>query len=489
MRWAWAGLSVTMGFLRPQAADVPAATPVPASATPQTAVASLDGPVRAVAESRHWAAKDVGIAIVDVQSGRVLAAHNEHQLLNPASNAKLFTAAAALSILHGSYRYQTTLSGTVKNGSLVGSLVLRGQGDPSLSSRDLWQLAVDLRAHGVRRIDGDILVDQRRFDEQFTPPAFEQQPHEWAAFRAPVSPVAVNENTIMLTVRPGSGDVAAVSFEPPGFVDVEGTVKVTDGGGDNVILELTPNGRRLKAKVGGSVARDARLVRYTRRVDDPALLAGYVLKNHLDQLGIKVSGDVKTGSLANARVLVSHESAPLSVLLHEVGKMSDNFYAEMVFKSLGGEAKGRPASSAAGAKAVFEWADKAGVLDPGSVIVNGSGLFDANRVTASSFAQLLRKAYLDPAISSEFVAQLAIGGVDGTLHRRFREQRKDMIVRAKTGTLEDTVALSGYVLAPSGKGPVAFSILFNHVAGHVSDARQAADRLVRHIVDALHDRR
>src|SRR5207245_1373220 len=105
----------------------------------------------------------------------------------------------------------------------------------------------------------------------------------------------------------------------------------------------------------------------------------------------------------------------------------------------------------------------------GVVIKNGSGLFDANRVTAHSAAMLLRYVWRDTAIQPEFLAQLAVGGVDGTLHKRFRMDTTRRRVRAKTGTLDDVIALSGYVLGPPGKGPIAFSIFFNKVAGHVRE--------------------
>src|SRR4029077_3565841 len=143
----------------------------------------------------------------------------------PASNAKLYTAACALATLHGDHRYETTLSGRIKGSVVAGSLVLRGYGDPSLRSADLWELAQDLKGRGIRKIEGDVVVDQRFFDEQTTPPAFEQQPNEWAGFRAPVSAVALDENCITMTVRPGAvGNAARVEFSPPGFVDSEGSI-------------------------------------------------------------------------------------------------------------------------------------------------------------------------------------------------------------------------------------------------------------------------
>jgi D-alanyl-D-alanine carboxypeptidase/D-alanyl-D-alanine-endopeptidase (penicillin-binding protein 4) len=220
------------------------------------------------------------------------------------------------------------------------------------------------------------------------------------------------------------------------------------------------------------------MARYTRRVDDPSLLAGYVLRELLSEADIKLNGDVKSGTSNAGGILARHQSAPLSALLYELGKHSDNFYAEMVFKSLGGEAKGRPAHAGDSADLVTRWLTRVGAMDAGVVIKNGSGLFDANKVTAASCAQLLRAAYRDSAIQHEFISQLAIGGVDGTLKNRFSSEKQRRSVRAKTGTLDDAIALSGYVLGPPGKGPIAFSILFNKVEGKGRGARAAADKLV-----------
>ncbi|HVJ92371.1 MAG TPA: D-alanyl-D-alanine carboxypeptidase/D-alanyl-D-alanine-endopeptidase [Labilithrix sp.] len=458
--------------------------PSPSSGSEQASRApELAAAVRAIVHDRALKDAQIGVVIMDVETGNIVASSGEHLVLNPASNAKLYTAAAALAMLKATHRYQTTLSGTVQNGGVSG-LVLRGRGDPSLRSRDLWQMALELKAHGVRRVDGDIFVDQKFFDEQTTPPAFEQQPNEWASFRAPVSAVALNGNTVTLTVRPTTtGQPATAWFDPPGFVDVDGTVKTGEDGADAVILELSPSGKRLAAKLGGTVGADAKLVRYTRRVDDPRLLPGYALKAIFDEAGIKVGGDVKLGSGEKGTVIARHESEPLSTLLYALGKNSDNFYAEMIFKSIAAETKARPAKSQDASAIVAAWLAKNDLGDAGLVVKNGSGLFDSNRTTAFSVAKLLRYCWQDPTIRNEFVAQLAIGGVDGTLHKRFRNTRARRAVRAKTGTLDDAIALSGYVLGPTGKNTLAFSILFNHVAGHAASARMAADKLVELIYE------
>jgi D-alanyl-D-alanine carboxypeptidase/D-alanyl-D-alanine-endopeptidase (penicillin-binding protein 4) len=517
-RFSLSVFAVACLLARDATPQAPAAVPGPV----HDHVPELEAAVRAMVFDSTFKDAQIGVALMDVDSGHFLATANEHQALNPASNAKVYTAAAALAMLGGEHRYETVLLGVAKGSEVAGNLVLRGHGDPSLTTDDLYRLADELRGQGVRRISGDILVDQHVWDDQTTPPAFEQQPNEWSYFRAPVSAVAINENTLTFTVRPAeAGAPAHVSFDPPGYVDVDGTVTTGGEGADSVGLALAGNGKRMTAKVSGTVGADARVVRFTKRVEDPTLLAGYALRSVLETTGIKVAGDVKVGGTSRSAggdpapakdakdagaaknsdgtspaspergrnlgvtVLARHESAPLSQLLYSLGKQSDNFYAEMVFKTLGGEVKGRPGKSSDAADVVTRWVNKIGAGDTGLVIKNGSGLFDSNRTTATSMALLLRAMWRDSAVQPEFVAQLAVGGTDGTLHKRFREERHRHAIRAKTGTLDDTIALSGYVLGPPGKGPIAFSILMNKVAGKAGGARAAADKLASLVAHRL----
>ena len=436
--------------------------------------------VHSIANDGRFRESAIGISVLDLESDQVLGAHQEHEPLNPASNAKLYTAAAALALLSPSYRYHTAIYGVRRGESVAGPLVIRGHGDPSLKTGDLIAMASELAQSGIRNVDGDILVDQSFFDDVYTPPAFEQQPTEWAYFRAPVSAVAVNGNTLIASVHPTKkGSAASVTFDPPGFVDAEGTVATSGDSEPAVKLSLAPNGRRLTAHLGGHIAEGSHTFPVIKRVEDPTLFAGYVLKSALERVGIKVAGDVKAGS-SRGNLLVRHESAPLSALLHRVGKNSDNFYAEMIFKSLSGEVRGGTAKSATSAEAIQAWVEHVGASDRGLVIKNGSGLFDANRVTAASITALLRAAFEDKRIEPEFMAQLAVSGMDGTLEGRLKGPRTKGLVRAKTGTLNDVIALSGYVLRTKKK-PVAFACIFNRVTGKQDGARAACNRLVEKI--------
>ncbi len=243
-------------------------------------------------------------------------------------------------------------------------------------------------------------------------------------------------------------------------------------------MGLDPHGARLSARLGGSLPEGGRVVRLARRVDDPRKLAGHALRVVLRQVGIEVSGEVKLGGAAQKALLVSHRSASLGELLWALGKESDNFYAEMVFQAIGARAKGRPASAEAAAVAVQRVLEDLGAAEPGVVVKNGSGLFDADRTTAAATTTLLRAMLRDPYAGSEYVAQLSIGGVDGTLRHRFHDWEATRAVRAKTGTLDAVAALSGYVLAPPGRTPVAFSVLVNGIPGKATAARESMDQVV-----------
>lgn len=420
----------------------------------------------------------LGVSVIEVTSGEVIAAAAEHQPLNPASNAKLVTAAAALRLLGGAHRFHTGLYGSIDNDT-VGELVLRGDGDPSLRTADLWAMAAELRAAGVRQV-GALLVDQSFFDDRYTPPAYEQQPWEWAAFRAPVAPVSLNGNTVIFSLRAvKEGTHAAVEVDPPGFVDLMGTVGTTrKGDPEKVQIGLSPLGARLSGRLGGSVPEGGRVVRVAKRVDDPRLLAGYALKAVLKQVGVVVRGEPSLGGERRRSLLVSHRSASVGELVFALGKDSDNFYAEMFFKAMAAKAKGRPATAEQAAEVVQAALTSLGAYESGVVVKNGSGLFDADRLTAASTTALLRTMARDPVSGPEYVAQLSVGGVDGTLRHRFREWADTHAVRAKTGTLDAVAALSGYVMGPPGRGAVAFAVMVNGISGKVPLARPSMDRVV-----------
>jgi serine-type D-Ala-D-Ala carboxypeptidase/endopeptidase (penicillin-binding protein 4) len=430
---------------------------------------------------------ELGFALRDLGSGRELLGDGAAKALNPASNEKLITAAVALSELGPDFKFHVGVLGKLEAG-VAARLVIRGNGDPTFSYEELRGFGERLVALGLSRVTGDILVDQSAFDDKYTPPAFDQQPGEWAAFRAPVSAVSLDRNSTTLHVFPTKpGQLARVEFEPPGYVAVQGDVRTVKGKKrDHVGLTLKPHGLLLGAQVSGDIPEGDTVVHVTRRIDNPEIYAAVVLKRILTTLGVTVQGDAKRGGEDETvgSELVGRDSAKLSELVPQLGKASDNFYAETLFKSLGAEKRGKPGSAEGAADVETAWLKSRQLADEGLKITNGSGLYDANRVSARTLTRLLEAAYLDPVISRPYQDQLAVGGLDGTLRARFYALRNRRSVHAKTGTLNKVTALSGYVFGPEQETGVAFSILVSGTSAH-AEVRQRMDALVLEISDTL----
>ena len=427
----------------------------------------------------------LGACFIDVTGPSELGGVAADIAENPASNEKLVTAGTLLRHWRGDHTFTTGLYGRVE-GARVPELVLRGDGDPSLTSADLITMANALRERGVREI-GAISIDQSAFDDVFVPPGFDQQPHEWAAFRAPVSAVAVDRNTVLVTIEPSTASTPArVSFQPEGFVELDGRIMTGPRGrAPRALVGLAARGDHLVARLGGAVAEGQSPLKYRQRVDDPRTLAGYVLRSALVAAGITCDGPLGLGGSSEQAELVVHRSRPLAELLPELGKNSDNFYAETLLKALAAAEQGAPGTSAAGAALASDWLKEIGAWDAGTRVTNASGLFDSNRVSPRTLARLLASAWRDPTLAPEFLNQLAVGGVDGTLKQRFSRFASRRALLAKTGTLNDTVALSGYAIGPERRRVVAFSLIASNLHGALVPARQHVDRVVERLLDEL----
>jgi D-alanyl-D-alanine carboxypeptidase/D-alanyl-D-alanine-endopeptidase (penicillin-binding protein 4) len=421
----------------------------------------------------------VAFSLVDLRDGREVFSHQGNKPLNPASNMKVVTAAVALRELGPDFRMLTTLQGKQVGDAIVGGLYLRGTGDPELRSADLTQLAQELASRGVRKID-EVWVDGSYFDDQVLPPGFEQQPDEVAPFRAAVAAVAANASAYTLNVRPGAapGEPVVVDTDAPGHFELDNGLTTSAGGVPSVVVIQRTNADKLALRLRGEVPAGVGRLSYRRRVESPLHYAGYVLVEALRAYKIQVPRRIGLRvAPPGAPLLASHSSRPLGQLEYAMGKDSDNFTAEMVLKVLGAEREHRPGRSADGAAVALRALKLMDIPVSKLSMVNGSGLFTGNLLAASHLTRLLAVMYADPKVRSEFIAQLATGGVDGTLAQRFAGLPFPGAVRAKTGTLDSVIALSGYVLGPVPGRDLAFSYIANGVQGKHQAARELADAI------------
>ena len=425
----------------------------------------------------------IGIHVVRLHDAEELYRNRPERPRNPASNQKLLTSAAALRRLGPTFRASTKVEGTIENGH-VAQLVVRASGDPSLGYARLAALAESIRLRGVDTVDR-IVIDDGYFDDQLLPPAFEQQPKETAAFRAAISAFAVNRNSYVVHLGPGPevdgpGRARVLADE---YVQLDNRTVTTAGGPPKPRIDdkLTEDGH-LAVLVDGTIPKQTRTLYYRRRVPDPKAYAASLLVRALKKAGVGGALAVEYGPVTEQQSLIADmQSPPLSKLLYPVGKWSDNFTAEMLLKIMGAQAE-KPGTSARGVTVVREELAKMGVDTEGLVMVNGSGLFDGNQIAPRHVTETLVAVYRDPAIRAEYVAHLAVAGSDGTLKSRLEDLPRERMVRAKTGTLRDAIALSGYVLGHPGRS-VAFSFLANGIAGRQRDAKKLADAIVRALAE------
>ncbi|MBW2278207.1 MAG: D-alanyl-D-alanine carboxypeptidase/D-alanyl-D-alanine-endopeptidase [Deltaproteobacteria bacterium] len=430
----------------------------------------------------------VGVTVTDVTTGAEIFALGGDEQLNPASNAKIVTAAVALKVLGPEFEFQTSLHGKRDGNTIRGPIYIKGHGDPSLSTADLWQMVREVKAMGIRRVEAGVVVDDTYFDDQNLPYAFDRQPDEDNKFRSPVGAVSLNHNALSVTIRPAAQGMtrARVVLDPPGYAVLTNDTVTVGQGAHNPKISCQTFEDRTRVRVWGQVPLGARPVTYFRRIDNPSLFTGYGLKAVLEEVGISVGGDVRVGPLLSGTpMLAEHYSPPLSSVLWESGKLSNNFVTETVFKTVGAESGEGPGTWEKSIAAAAEVLDGWGIPAGSYTYRNGSGLFDANLFSARQFVRVLRAAYLDSGLRPEFLAQLATGGVDGTIKQRYRHPSARRRVRAKTGTLADVSALSGFVFDAQGRRPIAFSILVNKAPGYVSSARSYQEKIVTAIAKHL----
>lgn len=464
---------------------------VAAQATATAAASSSDKRLRSRIESTMAQAKvseQIGLSIVDVETGQQLLAWNAQSPWNPASNLKLLTAASSLRVLGPDFRMQTGLYGRVRNQRTEGALCLKGHADPTLSRVDFASFAQRLRERGVREVES-LIIDGSYLDEQILPPAFEQQPKETAPFRAAVAAVSVDANAYTLRIGPGPalGTPAQVSLDGSGYFIVDNRVTTSTAPTPRVSIDERDSGDHVELTLTGTVPLSGATLALPRRVASPLHYAGYVFIDTLDAAGISAPAKPTLGSCpADAPLLARHESAPLSEVLARLGKNSDNFVAEMLVKVMGAETEHKPGTTAAGLNAILGVLRGLALPTAQLTLVNGSGLFRGNLITTDLVSGLLVAMYRDPALRPEFVSQLSVGGADGTLARRFTRTGVPRVVRAKTGTLNDVIALSGYVLGPSPERAYAFSYLANGVQGKQGQARALIDKVVELLIADLY---
>lgn len=425
-----------------------------------------------------------GVEVKSLDTGRMLYGRNPHTLLMPASNMKILTLSAAAETLGWDYRFKTLLetAAPIEHGVLEGDLIVRGGGDPSINARggraaavfNDWAIA--LQGAGINSIDGAIIGDDNAFDDAWLGAGWAWDYLQYG-YAAPIGALEYNEDNARLTVRPGTrvGDPVFLDLSHGSGLRLLNRGTTIGAGGPNTIdFERHINDNTLE--ITGSLALDAEPLERDVAVVNPTVYFAQALKNALVAHGISVQGEaLDADDLFNVpppsarRVLVESESPPLRDIATTMMKVSQNLYAETLFKALATGSGGL--GTAQGGRTVERtvlgsW----GIPDTTYVQLDGSGLSRYDYVTADLIVTILEHMFRDPAQHDAFLATLPIAGQDGTMASRLKHTRAEGNALAKTGSISNVRTVSGYVKTRDGE-TLAFSILANNFtipAGNVT---------------------
>jgi D-alanyl-D-alanine carboxypeptidase/D-alanyl-D-alanine-endopeptidase (penicillin-binding protein 4) len=406
-----------------------------------------------------------GIFVADARTGEPLFAVNADDALNPASNVKMISTAAALELLGADFHYATRVLGPAPDatGAIAGDLYLLGSYDPTLAAKDFDDLATQLATRGVKTLAGDVVIgaDPTR-DGIF----HASVPIEIAAGDpggAPTVTVPAGMDLVSLHVTATTSKRAGAAH-----LHYQTATSHDDAGHTRIALAIT-----------GTIGKGGHTT-YDMPTEERTQTAAYALRGAMRAHGIAVTGEVKIAELPDymdAAVaagqlpdeLARHDSKSLAAIIQTVNKYSINWLADRVIMTAAALAHHSAPSMPLALDAMYGWLARHAHLAKHDVVVDtGSGLSYKTQLTPHELVAIVRAAagFAAPANAAEaelaraWIDSLSISGTDGTLGRRFKHSEARGHIHGKTGTLNSSIALSG-VLDLDPARPLAFAIVTN----------------------------
>ncbi len=461
-----AGTMTTAAMAAP---TTPQATPLPAL---------LPAPLATALRDAGIPAGNAAFFVQRVDGGKPLLAHNAARPMNPASTMKLVTTYAALELLGPAHTWKTEVlaDAPAVDGRLPGNLYLRGSGDPGLDLERFSQLLRQLKNRGIVDIEGDLILDRSAFRlPPHDPGAFDNLPLR--AYNTGPDALLIDHKSLRVTFLPDAATRSLRIFaeNPADGIRLDSRVTLDD---------IACNGwrERLRVTVDGSTLGIAGS--YSSQCGEKTLhLSPWPADRQVEQLfralwrelGGRFAGRVREGEApAAATLLHTHESPPLAEIVRGVNKWSNNVLARQIFLSL---AASRPVTPEGAKERIGQWLAAKEVA--GTVLDNGSGLSQTERLTAEGLGRLLLAAWKSP-VMPELMASLPIAGSDGTLKKRLNGSTAAGRSHLKTGYLDGVRTIAGYVLDNNGQRWV--------VVGFLNDPRMKngpapLDMLVRWVAE------
>ena len=426
----------------------------------------------------------VGIYVREVGSERPLISVNADTPMNPASVMKVVTTYASLEMLGPAYTWRTEIyaNGPVKNGRLQGDLILKGYGDPSLNLQNFWLLLRQVRQTGLKDISGDLVLDYSYYNFPAEDPgAFDGK--RYKTYNVAPEALLVNYHTSTLRLFPESQyDKVRVTVDPESrLLNIQNHLKLTQKkcGADSVRMNIRDDSvsNHVTVVFEGDYSVHCGQAIYYLSLHESSAYIHQLFSELWRQLGGTFNGGVRRGAVpVTLNPIDVYRSPPLAEVIRGINKFSNNVAAKQLFLSLGEtESNNNKFISPDLARSgIRQWLFSKNMDFPELVLENGSGLSRRERISVRHLNDLLNAAYFSPTMP-EFMASLAVVGVDGTARKRLKKSAVAQKAHIKTGTLKDVSAIAGYVLSHK-KRRYVLAFIVNHPKS--AGAAKAMDALL-----------
>ncbi|PRC92551.1 D-alanyl-D-alanine carboxypeptidase/D-alanyl-D-alanine endopeptidase [Solimicrobium silvestre] len=414
------------------------------------------------------------------QASTPLISWQADQPLQPASTMKLVTSYAALDLLGPAYSWKTSvyMTGQMAGDVLQGDLILQGGGDPRLVVENFWTLLRQIRAAGIREIQGNLILDSSWMEPQnFDAADFDGDPTR--PYNVGPDALLVNFNVMNLQLHNDAGGLRVTTLTPLALQSSV-NVRLVNGACGEWRDKLTPTFSMAQHKINVALSGT-----YPSSCGDKTWLlqpyplthgdyVGALFRELWQETGGQFNGEVQQGVLpvlpAMAGLVTEMRSESLPEILRDMNKYSNNVMTRLVMLTLDKEASQQAANPARAAQLIQQWFAHIGIDAQGLQMENGSGLSRTERISAYQMGRMLNHAFASP-VMPELMSSLPVLGVDGTMKKRALNQAVAGHAHIKSGSLEGVRAIAGYVLAASGKRYVVVCFV-NHKNAVQSSAAQ-----------------
>lgn len=453
---------------------------------PQLNAAALSENLESVLKSSRLAGESVSLVVTEEINGvdQVVFTKNAETPRQPASLTKLLTAAAIFEQGARDWSLKTAFYASqseIKSGVLKGPLYLKGGGDPTFVSEDLWYLVNQLSVLGIRKIDGSLVIDDSIHDgDIFTAGRLKNRVDR--AYDAPVSGMTFNWNTMNVYIQTHDGlEKPHVVVDPDcGYAAIKNTSKF--GTKNTIQFERTVVGGKDVVRVSGEIKKGAQMKPSLKPVTQPNEWVACQVRHFLNQQGISIEAKWKNSKTPeDAKELARTREKSITEVVLAMQKYSNNLIAEMMTKNMGHFSVGQ-GNMVAGLSAMRTTIESLGVKKENVELTSPSGLARENKLRAIDLIDLLNRMKRDLRYGPEYVASLPIGGVDGTLSKRLNGPKVKGWIRAKTGYINGVVGLAGYASSNSTKKARTFVFIYNG-EGKESLAKEIFDSLAARLVE------